>query len=86
MALMPLVAICGAVALQLADARYMVRDVDGESVEQQIETVQTAVTDIQAKQQVFTSEIEHIKASVQDVKEDTAEINRKLDRLIERQR
>lgn len=85
MALMPLVTICAAAALSLADGRYMVRAEDGETIETQVEALQKSVDEIRTEQRVSKGEISHVREKLEDVKESTEEINRKLDRLIERQ-
>jgi len=88
MALLPLLtlvaAVCGAVLLQYADARYMVKSEDGRTISQKVETIQDKVNDIQSQQRVFANDIDNVKDSISEVKSGTTEINRKLDRLIER--
>ena len=85
MALMPLIALCGTVVLYAGDTRYMVRAEDGEALEAQIEQVQEAVNEVRTEQRVVNGEIGNLKDDIQDVKDTSVEINRKLDRLIERE-
>lgn len=85
MALMPLITLCGVVVVWAGDSRYMVREEDGKALEQQIEEVQSAVNEVRTEQRVVNGEIGNLKDDIQEVKDTSVEINRKLDRLIERQ-
>jgi hypothetical protein len=87
MALMPLLAFVGAVAMIAADARYDARYVakgDGASQTKAIEEIKASVADVKTTQAVNAEKIQTIQGSISDLKKGQEVISDKLDRLIER--
>ena len=81
---MPLLGVVGYAALVMADSRYM-EDEDGVAIEAKVAQVQKSVQEVQREQDASEIRQQAMAGDLNEVKQDTKEINDKLDRLIERE-